>query len=113
MARKSLDGNSAQVNIVMHGNKLTSLQWRKMAADSTYEQRTDVLTADVLVLQRKGKTYTMRVSHKGQPFGPAKKIDLDLGDEVYLGLFVCSHVPDKIKKVAFTKVKLTYQKTYK
>ncbi|RWY53649.1 hypothetical protein [Mucilaginibacter gilvus] len=113
MARKSLDGNSAQVNVVVHGNKLSSLQWRKTAADSTYEQRTDVLTANVLELQREGKTYTMRVSHKGQPFGPAKKIDLDLGDEVYLGLFICSHIPDKIKKVAFTDVKLTYQKTFK
>lgn len=106
MVRKSLDGNSAQVNAVVHGNKLSSLQWRKAAADSTYEQRTDVLTANVLQLQRKGNTYTMQLGHAGEPLAPAKSIELDLGDEVYVGLFVCSHIPDKIKKVTFSKVSL-------
>jgi TolB protein len=106
MVRKSLDGNSAQVNAVVHGNKLSSLQWRKTAADSTYEQRTDVLTANVLQLQRKGNTYTVQLGHTGEPLAPAESIELDLGDEVYVGLFVCSHIPDKIKKVTFSNVSL-------
>ena len=106
MVRQSLDSDAAQVNAVVHGNKLTALQYRRTAGDSTYEQRTDVETAEVLQLQRKGNTYIMRVSRKGQPLGAEKKIELNLGDEVYVGLFICSHVPDKIKKAVFSNVRL-------
>lgn len=110
MVRKSLAGNSAQVNAVVHGNKLTSLQWRKTTADSTYEQRTDVLTANVLKLERRGNVYTMWVSHVGEDFAAPQKIEVNMGEEVYVGLFVCSHVADKIKQATFSNVQLDYNK---
>ena len=106
MVRQSLDGDAAQVNVVVHGNKLTSLQYRKAKGDSTYEQRTDVQTAKFLQLKRKGNTYTMLVANKGDAPGSEKHIDVDLGDEVYAGLFICSHVADKIKKAVFYNVKI-------
>lgn len=105
MVRKSLDGDAAHVNVVVHGNKLSSLQYRKTKGDSTYEQRTGVKTAEVLQLQRKGNTYTMMLANKGG-IPESEKVNVDLGDEVYVGLFICSHEANKIKKAVFNNVSI-------
>jgi TolB protein len=106
MVRKSLVGNSAHVNAVVHGDGLTSLQYRVGDGDSTKEQKSGITSADVIQLERKGKTYTMSVARKGDVFGPEEKIDLDLGDEVYVGIFVCSHSPAVSEKAVFSNVRI-------
>ncbi|MFA6248286.1 MAG: hypothetical protein WC615_15210 [Mucilaginibacter sp.] len=106
MVRKSLNGTSAHVNAVVHGDGLTSLQYRNADGDSTKEQKAGISSADVIQLERKGKTYTMSVARKGDVFGPEEKIDLDLGDEVYVGIFVCSHNPAVSEKAVFSNVRI-------
>jgi TolB protein len=106
MVRKSLDGNSAHVNAVVHGDGLTSLQYRKTAGAITEEQKSTQTFADVIQLERKGNTFTMSVAHKGNVFGPEEKLDLDLGEEVYVGIFVCSHNADVVEKAVFSNVRI-------
>ncbi|WP_454803328.1 TolB family protein [Mucilaginibacter phyllosphaerae] len=106
MVRQSLDDRSAHVNAVVHGDGLTSLQYRKAAGDSTREQKSATTSADVLQLERKGNTYTMSVARKGEVFGPEEKLDLELGDEVYVGIFVCSHNPAVLEKATFSNVRI-------
>ncbi len=107
MARKSLEGNAPHINAVVHGDGLTSLQYRKTAGDSTQEIRSALTGADVIQLERKGNTYTMRVAKFGQPFVTEQVADLDLGDEVYVGLFVGSHNKDVVEKGIFRDVRIT------
>jgi WD40 repeat protein len=107
MARKSLEGNAAHINAVVHGDGLTSLQYRKTAGDSTKEIRSALTGADVIQLERKGNTYTMRVAKFGQPFVTEQVADLDLGDEVYVGLFVGSHNKDVVEKGIFRDVRIS------
>jgi hypothetical protein len=45
MVRSSLDSASAHVSGVVHGDGLTSLQFRKQPGDTTAEMRTDVKSA--------------------------------------------------------------------
>lgn len=106
MVRKSLDGNSAHVNAVVHGDGLTSLQYRKATGGQTEEQKSATTKADVVQLERKGNTFMMSVARKGDVFGPEKKLDLDLGDDVYVGLFVCSHDAGVIEKAVFNNVRI-------
>lgn len=106
MVRQSLDGNSAHVNAVVHGDGLTSLQYRKTAGAATEEQKSTLTYADVVQLERKGNTFTMSVARKGDLFGPEEKVDLNLGDEVYVGLFVCSHNTDVVEKATFNNVRI-------
>jgi TolB protein len=106
MVRKTLEGNSAHVNAVVHGDGLTSLQYRKTVGAVTEEQKSTVTFADVIQLERKGNTYTMSVARNGDVFGPEEKVDLDLGDEVYVGLFVCSHNPEVTEKAIFSNVRI-------
>ncbi|MDB5148791.1 MAG: biopolymer transporter TolR [Mucilaginibacter sp.] len=107
MVRKSLDGNSAQVNAVEHGDGLTSLQFRRTAGATTEEIRSKITHANIIQLERKGNTYTMRMAKYGEPFVTEQVADLDLGDEVYVGLFVGSHNPDVAETGVFKDVKIT------
>jgi len=66
-----------------------------------------VKAADVLQLERRGKSYTMSVARFGDAPATEQIADLQLGDEVYVGLFVCAHNPDVIEKAVFRNVTIT------
>ncbi|HXB91226.1 MAG TPA: hypothetical protein VNU72_03010, partial [Puia sp.] len=106
MVRKSLDGNSAHVNAVEHGDGLTSLQYRRSAGAQTEEHRLKLTKANILQLERKGDQYIMRAAIYGEPFQTDTIRGIDLGDEVYVGLFVGSHNPDVIETGVFSNVSI-------
>jgi TolB protein len=107
MVRQSLDANSPQVSVSEHGDGLIALQFRRSAGAQTEEIRSASTHADILQLERKGNTYTMRVARFGEPFVTEEVSGIDLGDEVYIGLFVGSHNPDVLETGVFTNVRIT------
>jgi TolB protein len=107
MVRKSLEGNSPHVNAVVHGDGLTSLQYRETAGAETKEKRSEITSADVIQLERKGNTYTMRVAKFGEPFVTEEVSTLELGEEVYVGLFVNSHNPEVTERGIFKDVRIS------
>jgi len=107
MVRKSLDGNSAHVNAVEHGDGLTSLQFRRIAGAQTEEHKFKISKANILQLERKGNQYIMRAAIYGEPFQTDTISDIDLGDEVYVGLFVGSHNSDVLETGVFSNVRIT------
>ncbi len=107
MVRKNLDGNSPHVNAVEHGDGLTSLQFRRTAGAQTEEHRLKLTNANILQLERKGNQYIMRAAIYGQPFQTDTISDIDLGDEVYVGLFVGSHNADVLETGVFSNVRIT------
>jgi len=107
MVRKTLDGNSPHVNAVEHGDGLTSLQFRRTAGAVTEEIKSKITKANIIQLERKGNTYTMRVAKYGEPFVTEQIADIDLGDDVYVGLFVGSHNTDVLETGVFRDVRIT------
>lgn len=107
MVRKSLDENSAHINAVGHGDGLTSLQFRRTTGANTEEIRSKITHANIIQLERKGKTYTMRVAKYGEPFVTVQVSDIDLGEDVYVGLFVNSHNADVLETGVFRDVLIT------
>ncbi|MBS1668695.1 MAG: TolB family protein [Bacteroidetes bacterium] len=107
MVRKSLDGNSAQVNAVEHGDGLTSLQFRRTTNAQTEEHRMKMKYANILQLERKGNRYIMRAAVYGEPFQTDTLENLGLGDEVYVGLFVGSHNSDVLETGVFGDVRIS------
>ncbi|RIV23840.1 biopolymer transporter TolR [Fibrisoma montanum] len=107
MVRQSLEGNSPHINAVEHGDGLTSLQFRRTAGANTEEIKSTLTGADVIQLERRGRTYTMRVAKFGEPFVTEQVTDLDLGDEVYVGLFVGSHNKDVLERGTFRDVRIS------
>lgn len=105
MIRSSLDSTSACASVAVHGDGLTSLQYRKENNDSMMEVKAKLTGADVIQLERRGNTYIMSVAHKGEIF-TKDSVQLDLGDKVYAGLFVCSHNPTITEKAVFYNVRI-------
>ncbi len=107
MIRKSLDGNSAHVNTVEHGDGLTSLQFRRTAGAQTEEIKAGITKANIIELERRGNLYIMRAAVYGEPYTMDTVSNIDLGDEVYVGLFVGSHNPDIVETGVFSNVRIT------
>lgn len=107
MIRRSLDDDAPYVDAVVHGDGLTSLQFRRTAGGITEEIRSAVEGADVLQLERRGDTYVMSAARFGDTFTTTTLDALDLGDDVYVGLFLCAHHPEARERASFTNVRIT------
>ncbi len=107
MVRQSLTGPSAHVSAAVHGDGLTSLQYRRTSGAATEETRAKMTHADVVQLERKGDVYTMRVAQFGQPFEVVEATVAGLGETVYVGLFVTAHNADALETGVFRDVRLT------
>jgi TolB protein len=105
--RPSLAGDAPHISAVVHGDGLTSLQFRRSSAATTEEMRSPVSAPDVIRLERHGGTYTMSVARQGDPFVASQVTDVGLGDEVYVGLFVCAHNKDVVEQATFHNVRIT------
>ena len=91
MIRSGLDSGSAMVCAALHGNGLASLQYRKSTGVDVQQDTFQLRFPDVMELERRGKQFIMLIAHNGEPYSATEVADIDLGDEVYVGLFVCAH----------------------
>lgn len=107
MVRRSLDADSPYADAVAHGDGLTSLQFRRTRGAATEQIVSAAKGADVLELERNGSRFTMRVARFGEPYSTSELAELSLGDEVYVGLFLCSHDPEVVERAIFRDVRLT------
>lgn len=107
MVRQSLDGSSAHVSAVVHGDGLTSMQFRRTIGAQTEEKPFKITHANILQLERKGSVFTMRAAIYGKPFVIEQVTDIDLGDNVYVGLFTGSHNAGVIETGVFNNVQIT------
>ena len=105
--RKTLDTDSAYADSAIHGDGLTSLQFRRVRGGITEQVQSNVKAPDVVQLSRKGTKISMAVARAGDALQSVEGIDLDMGDEVYVGLYVCSHNPDVLEKGVFSNVRIT------
>ena len=102
MVRSTLDADSAYADACVHGDGLTSLQYRRTKGAITEQVELPIKGGDVIQFERRGNTYIFSSAHYGEPFVSATLADLDLGEEVNVGLFLCSHNP-KVKEEALVR----------
>ncbi|HLK29232.1 MAG TPA: hypothetical protein VKT28_11695 [Puia sp.] len=106
MIRSSLDSSSPHVNAVVHGDGLTSLQFRRTIKGTTEEIKSSITGADIIQLERRGNIYIMSVARKGDLFVKNEVADINLGDDVYVGIFVCSHNASVSERALFNNVRI-------
>lgn len=106
MVRSSLETASANVSTGIHGDGLTSLQFRRTEGGNTEEIRAPIGHADVIQLERRGDSYLMSVARFGEPFTVVQLDELALGNTLYVGLFVCSHEDDVLERAIFRNVRV-------
>ena len=106
MARASLEAGSAHVSASLHGDGLVALRFRNKAGGTTGEIRVNLTGANVLQFERNGNTYMMSVARYGEPFEAVQVSEMELGQAVFVGLFVCSYEEDAIVKASFRDVRI-------
>ena len=106
IVRKGLEADSPYADGAVHGDGLTSLQFRRTKGAATEQVQSTVSGADTIQLERKGGSFTFSAARFGDPYAESRVADLDLGDDVYVGLFLCSHNPDVVEKAVFSDVRV-------
>jgi TolB protein len=107
MLRASLDTGSAMISAAVHGDGLASLQYRKSDHGEVAENKSEVQEPDVIQLERRGNKYIMSVARFGDPFLTSETQEAALGDDIFVGLFICSHNEKILEKATFENVRLT------
>jgi len=106
MVRSSLGSDVPHVNAVVHGDGLTSIQFRSEKGGMTGEKKSRASAPGILQLERRGSQYMLSTALAGEPFDTVALSDLDLENEVYVGLFVCSHDNNVMERAKFTNVRI-------
>jgi TolB protein len=108
MIRQSLDPGSAYADVALHGDGLTSLQYRPAAAGVTLESKQEAksdLSAPVRIrIERRGNSFTMLAGKPGGSLTTTGPITTNLQDPVYVGLAVGSHDANILETAVFSNV---------
>lgn len=108
LVRQSLDTDSAYADAALHGDGLTSLQYRAGKNERTYEIQSGVTGPKRLRIEKRGRYVSMSVAGAGESLKPAGgSFRLDLEEPFYVGLGVCAHHNERLEKAVFTNVELT------
>ena len=107
MVRTTAEADAPYVDGVVHGDGLTSLQFRRAKGGATEERPSPLKSADVLQIERRGAAYILSAAKFGEPFVATEIADVNLGDEVLVGLVLCSHNADVKERALFSNVRIT------
>lgn len=97
MVRQDLDADSAYADIAVHGDGLTSLQYRAVKGGPTAELRSTAKGPTRIRIERRGDAFTILTG---------ETITLNIPGPVYAGIGVSSHDADVIETAVFSSVTL-------
>src|ERR1019366_1826747 len=112
MVRQSLDADSAYADVALHGNGLTSLQYRDEKGAATHEIQTHEIQANIagsgrLRIEKRGNFVYLSLGAGGKELhysGAAMRVALQ--GTYYVGIGGCSHDKDGVEKAVFANVDL-------
>jgi hypothetical protein len=95
--RQSLDDDSKEAMVALHGAGLMHLAWRPEKNQSLKEMRVDEKGARRIGIEKRGDAFAIFVSMTGEPMHQlGDSIQLHLDSPFYVGIGFCSHLPDKV-----------------
>ncbi|MAE84848.1 MAG: biopolymer transporter TolR [Flammeovirgaceae bacterium] len=104
--RPTLNGNDRHVSAEVHGDGLTSLQFRKTIDGITEQLVSTDSFPDIVQLERKGNQFIMSTAQFGDEFTSVILDELELPETLFVGLFICSHNESVVEKAQFTNVRI-------
>ncbi|HPE75144.1 MAG TPA: biopolymer transporter TolR [Draconibacterium sp.] len=107
MIRNSNAENAVYMDGAVHGDGLTSLQYREKTDAETLEKAAGKKEIpDFVQLERKGDEFIFRISKNGNPLVEVAKVKLEMGKSVLTGMFIGSHNVDVVEKAEFWNVRI-------
>jgi hypothetical protein len=113
MVRQSLAPDSAYVDVAMHGDGLTSLQYRETPGGVTHEVQAGVSRPARVGLERQGEVFFMTLPNGNTPSAKLSPggafIRLTFTDPLYIGLAVCAHDDQVLARAKFSDADLRHK----
>ncbi len=106
LIRPTLEADAPYVDAALHGDGLTALQYRRVSGGLSDHIVSPVTGANAIRLERRGSNYRFHASRNGGKAEASELSGLDLGNDVYVGLFLCSHNAAVVERAIFRAVRL-------
>lgn len=111
VVRQSLEPDSAYIDVAVHGDGLTSLQFREARGGLTREIQANETSPARVGIERQGETFLLAIGSEAGPLHPAGPfMRLRFADPVYVGLGVCAHDDKAIERARFSQVEFQQRK---
>lgn len=104
--RQGLDADSSYVDAALHGDGLTSLQFRDSRGDLTHEVQANVRAPRRIRLEKAGKYVRLWIDAGDGMLFSGASVRIALDGPFYVGLGVCSHDDKTVEKAVFSNVEL-------
>ncbi len=104
--RNSNSENAAYMDGAVHGDGLTSLQFRKKTNTETLGIKSKTVAPGFVQVERKGDEFIFRISKDNRPLEEVGRVQLDMDSSVLAGMFITSHNEDVIEKALFWNVRI-------
>jgi TolB protein len=107
MIRQTLDADSPYADVALHGNGLTSLQYRQEEGAATHEIQANVSAPARVQIVKRGPYFSLWLADETGEFHLASGSPrIALKEPFYVGIGVCSHDKDVVEKAVFSNVDL-------
>jgi TolB protein len=105
--RQTLDSDGVYADAAVHGDGLTSLQWREEKGGPTRQSQSTMVVPKRVRIEKRGNYVSMSVAGPGEELRPAGgAMRIDLKGEYYIGLGVSAHNTGRIETATFSNVEL-------
>lgn len=105
MIRQSLDSDAVYVDAAVHGDGLTSLQWRDAKGAVTHEVQSNAVGPKRLRLEKRGNYCSMSIAPANEdPHAAGGSTRIEFTGDFYVGLAVSAHNVGRLETVAFSDV---------
>jgi TolB protein len=107
LIRQTLDSSSPYADIAVHGDGLTSLQYREEKGGLTREIQSNISAPKRVQIEKKGVYVFMSVADEDEELHYAGgSFRIKLNEPFYIGLGVCSHESNILESAVFSDVEI-------
>jgi TolB protein len=108
MIRQNLNPDSPYADAVIHGNGLTSLQYREKAGGQTHEIQSNVIAPQRIRIEKEGDYVFMSVARESDTLRSAGgSVRVKFREPFLIGLAVCSHDNNVLERALFSNVEIS------
>ena len=113
MVRKSSSEGAAHFTAALHGDGLTSMQWRSKAGEEMKDPDNEFKALktgyEILQVEKRDSLFIMRGAHFGEPLQEiGSKVLSELSGEVLLGIIMSAHDESVIEKAKVWNLRIDY-----
>lgn len=103
--RQSLDTSAVYADAAIHGDGLTSIQYRELPGDITREIQSNIVAPKRVRIEKEGDYVSMSVSFdEGELQSSGGTFKISFKEPFYIGFGVCSHNNDTFETAVFSNV---------